>query len=121
MQDEHEGGPAEATRLAVEANDDNERPDDEKGRDDDVARGTETLPGAGTDEGASLRAAHQAFERGDYREVRRLTAELLEARDGEVARAAGELRTRTGVDPVQILVITVCLVLFLVIAYVYVA
>jgi len=78
------------------------------------------LPGAGTEEGDQLRAAHRAFELGDYRRVRALSDALLEARDGEVAANARELRARTGIDPVQVGVVLACLVLLSLIAYVYV-
>jgi hypothetical protein len=78
------------------------------------------LPGAGTEEGERLRAAHRAFEVGDYRKVRALCDDLLEARDGEVSASARELRGRTAVDPVQVGIVLACLVLLGLIAYVYV-
>ena len=78
------------------------------------------LPGAGTPDGEALVQAHRAFDAGDYKRLRALCEGLLEAKDEEVAGAARELRRRTEVDPVQIGVILACLVLFLVIAYVYV-
>ncbi len=78
------------------------------------------LPGAGTPDGETLVQAHRAFDAGDYKRLRALCDGLLEAKDEDVARAARELRRRTEVDPVQIGVILACLVLFLVIAYVYV-
>lgn len=69
---------------------------------------------------AALQAAQAAFERGDFREVRRLTEPLAEAPDTDIARAALELRRRTGIDPVQIGVLLFCLGLFAWVAWKYV-
>jgi hypothetical protein len=68
---------------------------------------------------ARLREARAAFEAGDYRRVRELAASLDDA-PPEVADAAAELRRRTEVDPVQLLILAACLAIFGAIVYVYV-
>ena len=64
--------------------------------------------------------AERAFEAGDYVLVRKLADELIASGPKDIAEAARALRRRTEVDPVQAGVIAGCLVLFLVIAYIYV-
>ena len=78
------------------------------------------LPGAGTPEGEALRKAHRAFELGDFRKVRELCAPLSDAPDPSVASAAADLSRRVSVDPVQLAVLGLCLVVFSFIVYVYV-
>lgn len=78
------------------------------------------LPGEGTDEGALLRSAQAAFDRGDYAEVREVTARLVEVPNDAVAAHARDLRHRTQIDPIQVVVILACLALFSTIAYIYV-
>ena len=79
-----------------------------------------TLPGAGTEAGDRLRAAHAAFERGDYAAVRVDTKKLLESDDADVARAALALRRRVQVDPAQVGVVLSCFLFFLFIVWQYV-
>jgi hypothetical protein len=64
--------------------------------------------------------AERAFEVGDYVLVRKLCDEVIAKGPGPAAEAARALRRRTEVDPIQAGVIAACLVLFLVIAYIYV-
>lgn len=78
------------------------------------------LPGAGTPEGETLAEAWEAFDRGEWATTRQLCDELRGA-SPEVARAARRLRRRAGVDRVQLAVLGLCLAIFLVIVYVYVA
>lgn len=78
------------------------------------------VPGAGTAEGETLRAALHAFDAGDYRTVGRLTAELSEAEDAAVREAALALRTRIGVDPVQIVALLACVAILFTIVYTWV-
>ena len=68
----------------------------------------------------TLRRAEQAFDEGEWGEARRLCEQLRSA-SPEVARQARQLRRRAGIDPVQLAVLFVCLAIFLVIVYVYVA
>ena len=83
------------------------------------AESDERLPGHGTDDGALLQKAHDAFVRGDYREVRVLTAKLDKAPE-EVANAAAELRRKVSVDPAQLAVFALCLLFFFFIVWKYV-
>lgn len=73
---------------------------------------TDELPGQGTDAGQALRAAQEAFERGDYAEVRRLTGPLLEHPDADIARCAHDLRRRVEVDPAQVVALILCMLFF---------
>ncbi|MEM9070429.1 MAG: hypothetical protein AAGE52_18130 [Myxococcota bacterium] len=63
-------------------------------------------------ENEQLLRAQDAFARGDYAEVRRLTDALTEHEDPEIARLALALRRRTQVDPAQIGVLVLCLLFF---------
>ena len=65
--------------------------------------------------------AERAFEAGDYQLLRRLCDEVIAAGPPPAAEAARALRRRTEVDKVQLAILAACLVLFLVIAYIYVA
>ncbi len=73
---------------------------------------TDDLPGQGTDAEFALRAAQQAFERGDYAEVRRLTSPLVKHRDVDVARFAHDLQRRVQVDPAQVVALILCFLFF---------
>ena len=77
------------------------------------------MPGAGTEYGATLQLAHDAFIAGNYAQVRTLTAKLDKAPD-EIAHAAGELRRRVDADPAQIAVLVSCVLFFLFIVWKYV-
>jgi len=77
------------------------------------------LPGQGTEHGAVLQQAHDAFTRGDYRSVLELTGKLEGAPD-EVVIAGEALRRRVGVDPMQVAVLGACLLFFLFIVWKYV-
>lgn len=79
----------------------------------------EELPGAGTEHGATLQLAHDAFIEGNYAQVRTLTAKLDKAPD-EIAQAAAELRRRVSADPAQIAVLVSCVFFFLFIVWKYV-
>jgi len=81
---------------------------------------TEELPGEGTPEGEKLRAAHAAFDAGDYASVRTLTGELVDVSDREVAQSAHDLRRRVSVDPVQVAVLLACFLFFAWISWKYV-
>jgi hypothetical protein len=87
-----------------------------------TATATATEPATATAPATDPRLAplERAFEAGDYVLVRKLADELIAAGPKDVAEAARALRRRTEVDPVQAGVIAGCLVLFLVIAYIYV-
>jgi len=86
----------------------------------DTTKTAPPLPGAGTPDGDKLAHAHAAFAAGDYARVRRLCDELGGARRDDVAAAARDLRRRTQIDPMQVAVIVLCLILFVAIAYTYV-
>ncbi|MFT5353664.1 MAG: hypothetical protein ACI9KE_000864 [Polyangiales bacterium] len=79
----------------------------------------EELPGTGTEHGAILQQAHDAFVAGNYSQVRELTTKLEKAPD-EIALAAGQLRRRVDADPAQIAVLVSCFVFFLFIVWKYV-
>ena len=79
----------------------------------------EVLPGAGTEHGATLQLAHDAFIAGNYAEVRTLTAKLDKAPD-EIAQAAAELRRRVQADPAQVAILVSCALFFLFIVWKYV-
>jgi len=78
------------------------------------------LPGQGTREGSKLREAHRAFDAGDFRMVRQRCDELRDAEDPEVRAAAEALRSRTDVDPVQVVVVLACFALVGAIATVWI-
>jgi hypothetical protein len=67
-----------------------------------------------------LAAAQLAFERGDFKRVRELTARLSQSSQPEIVVAARTLQERVGVDPMQVAVIVVCALFFLWIVYIYV-
>ena len=79
----------------------------------------EELPGAGSEDGATLQLAHDAFIAGDYARVRELTTRLEKA-PGDIALAAGQLRRRVDADPAQIAVLVSCVLFFLFIVWKYV-
>lgn len=71
---------------------------------------------------AELAEARDAFARGDYASVRRGADAILAAdAPAEVRAEAQDLRRRTGIDPVQLAVLGLCLLLFLWIVFTYVA
>lgn len=78
------------------------------------------LPGAGTPDGETLRAAWIAFEVGDYREARVLATRVARSEDRGVAAAAEDVLRRTGVDQVQIAFLVACALAILTIAWIYV-
>jgi len=67
-----------------------------------------------------LDQAKRAFELGDYLKVRELTKGLTDSNNAMIATSAQELRRRVSVDPVQIVILFLSLLLFLAVAYVYV-
>ena len=67
-----------------------------------------------------LVAARRALAAGDHARVRSLAAELRRSEDPDLQRAAAELEVGVAVDPVQVGAIVACVVLFFVIAYIYV-
>ena len=63
-------------------------------------------------------AAHQAFERGDFAEARRLAREQkAKASDDATRAAADEILMRTGIDPLVIWMTVGAVVLFVAIVY----
>ena len=63
-------------------------------------------------------AAHQAFERGDFAEARRLAKQQRAAAGDEAARAAAdEILKRTGIDPLVVWLTVGAVVLFVAIVY----
>lgn len=72
-------------------------------------------------ENPKLVEAERAFEAGDYQLLRKLCDEVIAAGPPEAAEAARALRRRTEVDRVQLAILGACLVLFVIIAYIYVA
>jgi len=63
-------------------------------------------------------AAHQAFERGDFAEARRLAREArAKATDDAGRAAADEILMRTGIDPVVIGMTVGAVLLFIAIVY----
>lgn len=81
---------------------------------------TEAASTAKTSDGERLKAADEAFSRGDYAEVRRLSQELAKAEDAEVAAAASDLLRRVSIDPVQIGVVVACAFFFLWVSWKYI-
>ena len=77
------------------------------------------LPGAGTPDGEALRGAWADFDVGDYRAARAAATRLASAGDTAVADSARDLLRRTGVDPVQIAFLVVCLVALAAVAAYY--
>jgi isocitrate dehydrogenase kinase/phosphatase len=66
-----------------------------------------------------LARAQRAFEDGDYRAVRKLTAALVRSADSEVARDAQRLKNQIAADPVAVAVLIGCCVILAVIAAIY--
>jgi len=63
-------------------------------------------------------AAHQAFERGDFAEARKLAREQkAKATDDATRAAADEILMRTGIDPMVIWMTVGAVVLFVAIVY----
>jgi hypothetical protein len=67
-----------------------------------------------------LAEAERAFAAGDYAAVRSLTSTLLDAKSGDVAKAARELRARVSVDPLQLAVVLACVAFLAAVALVWV-
>lgn len=78
------------------------------------------LPGAGTADGETLRAALRAFEVGDFVRVREKARRLQDASDPAVRQAAAELLERISIDPLQIVVFLACVAVFATIVQVWV-
>ena len=112
-------GEARESEDSDESEDSEEDEESQDGEDGEDAP-AEPLPGAGTEDGDTLQRAHDAFERGDFAQVRALTDGLAGSDDVEVARAAAALRKRTESDPAQLVVLLACLVFFLIVAWKYV-
>jgi len=104
-----------AERAAAE-----EKAEEPAGAEGRGAKDARALPGAGTPDGDRLREAFRSLEVGDYRRVRARCDELPRARDRGVREAAAELRARTTVDPVQVVVVLACAAFLATIAYVWV-
>lgn len=66
-----------------------------------------------TEESGPLAEARAAFDAGDFKRVRGLSAKLADSDDPETARAALELRRKTAIDPAQVAVLVMCLGFFL--------
>ena len=63
-------------------------------------------------------AAHQAFERGDFAEARRLAKEQKAAAKDEATRAAAdEILLRTGIDPLVVWMTVGAVLLFVAIVF----
>lgn len=63
-------------------------------------------------------AAHQAFERGDFAEARRLAKlEKARATDEATRAAADEILMRTGIDPLILWITAGAVLLFVAIVY----
>ena len=63
-------------------------------------------------------AAHQAFERGDFAEARRLAKlEKASATDEATRAAADEILMRTGIDPLIVWITAGAVLLFVAIVY----
>ncbi len=61
----------------------------------------------------SLDAAHRAFERGDFRESRRLASALKRTATDEATRSAADaILRRTSVDPAIVWLSAACLAFF---------
>ena len=68
--------------------------------------------------GMTSDAAHQAFERGDFAEARRLAKEQkATAKDDATRAAADDILTRTGIDPLVVWMTVGAVVLFIAIVY----
>lgn len=67
-----------------------------------------------------LGEARAAFDAGDFKRVRELTAKLADSDDPETARAALELRRKVAIDPAQIAVLILCAGFFAWICWKYV-
>ena len=81
---------------------------------------TEASPAPAAPADPQLAEADKAFDVGDYARVRELCDAIIARGPGPAAESARALRRRTEVDPVQLAILAGCLVLFLVIAYIYV-
>ena len=63
-------------------------------------------------------AAHQAFERGDFAEARRLAKQQRAAASDDATRAAAdEILMRTGIDPLIIWITAGAVLLFIAVVY----
>jgi hypothetical protein len=63
-------------------------------------------------------AAHQAFDRGDFAEARRLAKEQkASAKDDATRAAADEILMRTGIDPLVVWMTAGAVLLFVAIVY----
>lgn len=63
-------------------------------------------------------AAHQAFERGDFAEARRLAKQQRAAAGDDATRAAAdEILMRTGIDPLIIWMTAGAVLLFIAVVY----
>lgn len=63
-------------------------------------------------------AAHQAFERGDFAEARRLAKQQKASATDEATRAAAdEILMRTGIDPLIVWITAGAVLLFVAIVY----
>ena len=63
-------------------------------------------------------AAHQAFERGDFAEARRLAKQQkASAKDDATRAAADEILMRTGVDPLIVWITVGAVLLFVAVVY----
>jgi len=80
----------------------------------------DAAPAEGADATQALRLAQRAFERGDYAQVRRLTAPLLDHPNPDVARPALDLLRRVQVDPAQVVALVLSLLFFGWVAWKYV-
>jgi hypothetical protein len=68
--------------------------------------------------GMTSDAAHQAFERGDFAEARRLAREQrAKATDDATRAAADEILMRTGIDPLVIWMTAGAVLLFVAIVF----
>ncbi len=67
---------------------------------------------------AELVPAHQAFERGDFHEVRQIAAAVKrDAKDEATRAAADELLARTSLDPVIVGLTAGCVLFFLLVVW----
>ena len=68
--------------------------------------------------GMTSDAAHQAFERGDFAEARRLAKqEKANASDAATRAAADEILMRTGIDPLIVWITAGAVLLFIAVVY----
>ncbi|MCA9530780.1 MAG: hypothetical protein KC543_11640 [Myxococcales bacterium] len=88
------------------------------------AGGAGAPPERSAPEDPRLVAAHDAFDRGDFATLRRLTRAVERAERGPggdraLADAARRLRRRVEVDPMQVVVLVACLALWAFLAFEY--